>query len=156
MNVYKKIRQESGLSREEVCAMTDDNGVRKIDTSRLERIENDKLRIYPNEVVILSEVYDKPMLCNKYCTEECEIGKRYVFPIADKELELEKIVLPLIASLNSIKRQQERLIEISSDGKIDESELSDFVKIETELQNISKSIETLKIWAEKELKHTQN
>ena len=147
MNVYKKIRQESGLSREEVCAMTDDNGVRKIDASRLERIENDKLRIYPNEVVILSEVYDKPMLCNKYCTEECEI--------ADKELELEKIVLPLIASLNSIKRQQERLIEISSDGKIDESELSDFVKIETELQNISKSIETLKIWTEKELKHTQ-
>ena len=52
MNVYKKIRQESGLSREEVCAMTDDNGVRKIDASRLERIENDKLRIYPNEVVI--------------------------------------------------------------------------------------------------------
>ena len=155
MNVYKKIRQERGLSREEVCAMTDDNGVRKIDASRLERIENDKLRIYPNEVVILSEVYDKPMLCNKYCTEECEIGKRYVFPIADKELELEKIVLPLLASLNSIKRQQERLIEISSDGEVDDSELNDFMKIKAELQNVSESIETLKLWAEKELENPQ-
>ena len=66
MNIYKKIRQEIGLSREEVCDMTDNNGVREIDTARLERIENDRFRIHPDEVLILSKVYNKPMLCNKY------------------------------------------------------------------------------------------
>ena len=155
MNIYKKIRKEIGLSREEVCDMTDNNGVREIDTARLERIENDRFRIHPDEVLILSKVYNKPMLCNKYCTEECDIGKRYVSPITEKELELEKIVLPLLASLNSIKRQQERLIEISSDGEVDDSELNDFMKIKAELQNVSESIETLKLWSEKELENPQ-
>ena len=70
-------------------------------------------------------------------------------------MELEKIVLPLLASLNSIKRQQERLIEISSDGEVDDSELNDFMKIKAELQNVSESIETLKLWAEKELENPQ-
>ena len=60
-----------------------------------------------------------------------------------------------MSSLNSIIRQQERLIEISSDGEVDDSELNDFMKIKAELQNVSESIETLKLWSEKELENPQ-
>ena len=75
---------------------------------------------------------------------------RYASPV-DKT-ELEKIVLSMIVSLNSMQKKQERLIEISSDGVVDEHEIRDFLKIQEELRSVSKNVESLKFWTEKEFK----
>ena len=45
-----------------------------------------------------------------------------------------QIVLETIASLNAMRRQKERLIEITVDGKITGDELADFVHIQDELE----------------------
>ena len=44
----------------------------------LERIENGKFNIHPEEVILLSEIYKEPSLCNHYCSKMCEIGQKYV------------------------------------------------------------------------------
>lgn len=54
-----------------------------------------------------------------------------------------------IASLNSVEKKKERLIEIVADGKIDEDEYKDFVSIQDELEKISLAVETLQLWVEK-------
>ena len=46
-----------------------------IDRTRLARIELDTISPYPEEVKIMSEVYNTPELCNAYCARECPIGK---------------------------------------------------------------------------------
>ena len=54
----------------------------------------------------------------------------------------------MVASLNSMKKSQERLIEITADGVIDDDELQDFVFIQKELERISITVESLQLWTE--------
>ena len=53
-----------------------------------------------------------------------------------------------MVSLNSMKKSQERLIEITADGKIEDDEIKDFVFIQKELERISITVETLQLWVE--------
>lgn len=62
--------------------------------------------------------------------------------------ELSQIVLETLASLNSISEKRNRLIEITVDGKITDDEIKDFISIKKELENISMTIDSLKLWTE--------
>ena len=55
----------------------------------------------------------------------------------------------MIASLNSMSKQKDRLIEIAADGTIGNDELEDFIDIQEELERISITVETLQLWSEK-------
>ena len=57
----------------------------------------------------------------------------------------------MLASLNTIQKQRERLIEITVDGKITDDEIGDFVHIQEELERISITVETLQLWSERML-----
>ena len=57
----------------------------------------------------------------------------------------------MLSSLNSMKKSQERLIEITADGVIDDDEIKDFVFIQKELERISITVETLQLWVEQML-----
>ena len=60
-------------------------------------------------------------------------------------------VLEMLASLNSVNKRKDRLIEIAADGKIDNDEIDDFIFIQEELERISITVETLQLWSEKML-----
>lgn len=145
---YKDIRKKHGLTRDDVCdkASLMNNPVQP---ERLERIENGKFPITPDEVLLLSEIYGEPTLCNHYCSKECPIGEKYVPEIKVKDLA--QIVLEMLSSLNSMKKSQERLIEITADGAIDDDEIRDFVFIQKELERISITVESLQLWVEQML-----
>lgn len=146
--IYKKIRAEHDMTRDEVCAAAADLND-WIQPERLERIENGKLPIHPEEVLLLSEIYGEPTLCNHYCSKECPIGEKYVPEVHIKDLT--QIVLEMLSSLNSTKKNQERFIEISADGKIDDNEIKDFIHIQKQLEKISVTVEALQLWAEQML-----
>ena len=147
-NIYKKTRNAHGLTREQVCDIATLRN-KLMQTDRLERVENNKYPIEPREVLLLSEIYGEPTLCNHYCANECPIGKKYVPEVRVKDLT--QIVLEMLSSLNAMKRSQERLIEITSDGVIDDEEIKDFVFIQKELERISITVETLQLWVEQML-----
>ena len=63
--------------------------------------------------------------------------------------DLSQIVLEMLASLNSLNKQRERLIEITVDGHIAGDELKDFIFIQEELERISIAVETLQLWSER-------
>ena len=143
-SIYQLIREEKGLSREKASELLE-----WIAPERLERIENDKFDARPDEIMTMAEKYGRPDLCNYYCTHECAIGKEYVPEVKMKELT--GIVMEMLASFNTLQKNKERLIEITSDGEIDVEELGDFIAIEEELEKLSLSVETLKFWVEKRL-----
>ena len=95
----------------------------------------------------MASAYKEPQLCNYYCANECPIGMKYVPEIKIKDLS--QVVLEMLASLNTMKKSQERLIEITADGKIEDDELEDFVHIQKELERISITVESLQLWTEK-------
>lgn len=106
-------------------------------------------KVYPDEVLTMAEKYRQPNLCNYYCANQCPIGQQYVPEIQIKDLS--QIVLEMLASLNSMHRQKERLIEITADGRISGDELADFIYIQEALERISITVETLQLWSEKML-----
>ena len=97
----------------------------------------------------MAEKYKHPGLCNYYCANQCPIGQQYVPEVKIKDLS--QIVLEMLASLNSMQKKKERLIEITVDGEVSKDELEDFIYIQEELERISIAVETLQLWSERML-----
>ena len=55
----------------------------------------------------------------------------------------------MLASLNSLEKEKNRLIEITVDGQITEDEMKDFEKIQEQLSQISMAIDSLQLWVQK-------
>lgn len=140
-NAYQIAREAQQLSRGKAS-----EEMEWISPERIERIESEKAIPHPDEVCRMAEVYKEPSLCNEYCATQCPIGKVYVPQIKVKDLS--QIVLEMLASLNAVQRQTERFVEITADGEISDDELTDFVKIQKNLERISITVETLQLWAE--------
>ena len=143
-NLYQVTRENLELSREKASELLE-----SITEDRIVKIEGEKCLPHPDEVLIMADKYNEPNLCNYYCSQQCPIGEVYVPQVKIKELPA--IVLEMIASLNSMSKQKDRLIEIAADGTIDDSELKDFLYIQEELERISITVETLQLWSEKML-----
>lgn len=141
-NIYQLTREGLKLSREAASELLE-----SIPPERIEKIENERSLPHPDEVLVMSDKYKQPSLCNYYCANQCPIGQEYVPEIKVKDLS--QIVLEMLASLNAVGKQKDRLIEITADGKISGNELEDFIFIQEELERISITVETLQLWSER-------
>lgn len=138
-NIYHISREEVGLSREKAS-----EAMVFVSPERIEKIESEKSLPHPDEVLAMSKCYKKAQLCNYYCSHDCPIGVEYVPEIQLKELS--QIVLEMLATLNSIDNDKNRLIEISADSKITEDEFADFLNIQDKLNKISLTADSLQLW----------
>lgn len=143
-NIYQQIRDELNMTRADVSDKTD--GV--LSESRLEKIEHGNLSARPEDVIMMADIYNKPELCNYYCTKECQIGERYV-PAVETVHDLPQITMELLSNLNALTRYRDRVIDITADGMISDDEISDFNLFRQHLSDMSLAIETLKLWADK-------
>ena len=143
-NIYHTTRENLGLTREAASERLETIG-----PERIEKIENERSLPYPDEVLVMAEKYKQPNLCNHYCANQCPSGQQYVPEVKIKDLS--QIVLEMLASLNSMQKKKERLIEITVDGKISGDELKDFIYIQQELEKISIAVETLQLWFDRML-----
>lgn len=143
-NIYHTTRENLQLTREEASELLE-----AITPERIEKIENERTLPHPDEVLLMAEKYKQPGLCNYYCANQCPIGQQYVPEVKIKDLS--QIVLEMLASLNSMQKKKERLIEITVDGEVSKDELEDFIYIQEELERISIAVETLQLWSERML-----
>ncbi len=141
-NIYQQYREEADLTREKASEAM---GI--VSETRIEKIESDKTIPYPEEIMAMAECYKTPDLCNYFCSNECPIGQRYVPQVQAKELT--QIVLEVLATLNTLNKDKERLIEISADGEVSEDEEKDFGYIKEQLDKISLAVDSLQLWIDK-------
>ena len=143
-NIYQTTRENLALTREEASEL-----LITVSPERIEKIENERTLPHPDEVLVMTEKYCQPSLCNYYCANQCPIGQQYVPEVKIKDLS--QIVLEMLAALNSMQKKKDRLIEITVDGEISGDELADFIYIQEELERISIAVETLQLWSEQTL-----
>ena len=143
-NIYQRTREGLGLTREEASDL-----LVTMSPERIEKIESERSMPHPDEVLLMSDKFKQPTLCNFYCANQCPIGQQYVPEVKIKNLS--QIVLETLASLNAMQKKKDRLIEITVDGHISSDELADFVYIQEELEKISIAVETLQLWCEQML-----
>ena len=101
---FQLSRENAGFTREGAAATLE-----FISADRIEKIENEKTFPRPEEVIAMSESYNDITLCNYYCTHCCDIGQKYMPEIKTKELS--QITLEMLATLNILTKQKDRLIE---------------------------------------------
>lgn len=141
-NIYQISRENAGFTREGAAEQLE-----YISSDRIEKIESEKSLPHPDEILAMADCYKNPSLCNYYCSHECPIGQEYVPEVKFKELS--QITLEMLASLNSLEKEKNRLIEITVDGVISDDELKDFEKIQDQLAQISLAIDSLQLWVQK-------
>ena len=131
-NIYHTTRESLQLTREEASELLE-----AITPERIEKIENERTLPHPDEVLLMAEKYKQPGLCNYYCANQCPIGQQYVPEVKIKDLS--QIVLEMLASLNSMQKKKERLIEITVDGVVSKDELEDFALEAMKIEGIDMS-----------------
>ncbi len=140
-NVYQTSREAVELTREAAADLLE-----FISSDRIEKIENERANIHPDEVLAMAKCYKNPALCNYYCSHECPIGQEYIPEVEAKDLT--KITLEMLSTLNTLSKEKDRLIDIAADGKVTEDEIPDFLEIKANLEDMSLAIESLKLWVE--------
>lgn len=140
-NIYQESRENVGLTREAAAEV-----LQFITSDRLVKIENDSSAPHPEEILAMADGYKNPSLCNYYCSHECPIGQEYVPEVKSKALS--QITLEMLATINTLSKEKERLIEITLDGKITDDEMPDFLSIKKNLDDMALAIDSLKLWIE--------
>ncbi len=145
-NIYQRSREMAGLTREGAASLLD-----CISADRIEKIESEKSLPHPDEILAMSIAYKAPVLCNHYCAHECQLGQRCIPPVEMKELSV--IILEILASLNTLSKDKDRLIEIAADSQLTCDEIADFIQIRKKLCTLSQSIAALNLWVDYSTAH---
>ena len=143
-SVYQEYREKLDLTREKASEL-----IGFISAAKLEKIENGKVSVQPEDVIALAECYKAPELCNYYCSRECPIGREYIPEIKVKDLA--QIAVETLNSLNRLNKEKDRLLEIVEDGQITPDEYNDFFEIKQTLEKIALSVDTLQLWVDKSI-----
>ena len=143
-SVYQEMREKLDLTREKASEL-----IGFISPAKLEKIENGKVSVQPEDVIAMADCYKAPELCNYYCSQECPIGQQYVPEIKVKDLA--QIAIETLNSLNKMGKEKDRLLEIVEDGQITPDEYKDFFEIKKTLEKIALSVDTLQLWVDKSI-----
>lgn len=119
-----------------------------IDRSRLARIELGSKNPFPDEVLMMSDIYNAPELKSYYCKNMCPLGKD--FPEIRVEA-LDRISIKALSSFRKISAAKELLLDITEDGVITEDEKGDLDEVIKTLDEVSTIAQSLRMWAEKNL-----
>ena len=80
-NIYQLTREALKLSREAASELLE-----SIPPERIEKIENERSLPHPDEVLVMSDKYKQPALCNYYCANQCPIGQEYVPELSGEDV----------------------------------------------------------------------
>lgn len=139
-NVYQLSREAADMTRAEASEAL------YISEDRIEKIEYETSAPHPDEVLSMADCYKNPALCNYYCSHECPIGQEYVPEVKVKDLS--QITLEMLANLNALTKEKDRLVEITVDGSISPDEMPDFMRIQEYLEKMSLTVDALKLWVD--------
>ena len=142
--IWQITREELGLTREKAGEL-----IPGFSPERIEKIENGRTQIQPEDALLLAEYYKAPALVNYYCCNECPIGESHAVRAESKELT--QIAVETLNAVNQMSRIKDRLLEIAEDGKVCTDELEDFMKIKNVLDKLAQSVSNLQLWMDEQI-----
>ena len=140
-NIWQESRENKNLSREAASEL-----LRYVSADRIEKIESGRSAPHPDEVLLMEQGYGNAELSNYYCTHECPIGMKYEQKAELKELP--QLTVELLSALHAMEEEQNRLIDISVDGRVNDFERRQFDLILKKLAALDRAIRGMRIWIE--------
>lgn len=147
-NVFAEARYQAARFNDRLHSREGASEELGIDRSRIARIELGSKNPFPDEVLMMSDVYNAPELKSYYCKNMCPLGKD--FPEVKVEC-LDRISVKALSSFRKISAAKELLLDITEDGVITEDEKGDLNEVIKTLDEVSTIAQSLRMWAEKNL-----
>lgn len=147
-NIFYKARCDASAHNEQLSSREGAADIISIDRGRLYRIERGTANPYPEEVLLMADLYNAPELRNLYCREICPLGGDV--PVLELE-DLDHLTIKAMASLRKVAETKELLLDITEDGVISEDEKPSLERVIKTLDEISAIAQSLKVWTEKNL-----
>ena len=148
-NMFCQARYEEAKFNERLSSREGAAEELGVDRTRLARIELGSVIPYPEEVLLMADIYRAPELKGNYCREMCPLGKG--MPKIENQ-DIDRIALRALCSFRKINEAKELLLDITADGVITEDEKPDLEKIINTLNEVNEVTQNLKNWIEKSLK----
>ena len=145
-SIYQIQRETLGLTREKAAEL-----MPGFSPERIEKIENERVQIRPEDVKMMAEAYKAPGLCNYYCSQECPIGRGRTPRVESKGLV--QLVVETLNGVNRVNQYKDRLLEIAEDGALSDDEMNDFGEIKETLDRLQVSVSGLQLWLEEQIAH---
>ena len=142
--MWQTTREALGLTREKAGEL-----IPGFSPERIEKIENGRTQIQPEDVMLLAEYYKTPSRRNYYCVNECPIGQVHALRAESKELA--QIAVETLNALNKLSKSRDRLLEIVEDGEVQADEYADFAEIKATLDQIALSVSNLQLWVDEQI-----
>ncbi len=137
-NPYYLARIEAATCNDDLSSREGAAALTGIERTRLARIELGTITPYPDEVCMLSDVYNAPELLNHYCSHDCQIGRCMgVLLPSCQASTVEQLAVQAAIALRNADNIRERLLDISADGIISEDEKGTLDKLIAQLGQIS-------------------
>lgn len=147
-NIFYQARCKASTHNEQLRSREGAADYMLIDRGRLYRIESGLTNPYPEEVVLMADLYNAPELRNYYCTTACPLGKD--LPKVDVQ-DLDRITIRVLHTFRKVNETKELLLDITEDGVISEGEQEDMQKILATLEEMEQVTQSLKLWVKKNL-----
>lgn len=135
-----KYRNELLQSREGAAQLTG------IDAWKLAKIENGITAPYPDEVIMMSDIYHAPELRYRYCRECCPLGKN--MPEIEEE-SLDRLTIKTLARMDRLQKDAKILLDVVADGKVSPIEREELEKVIQNMDELNEINQNLKVWLEK-------
>jgi len=145
-NIYCQARMEASTYDDRLKSREKAAEMMGYDPSTVAGWELGSSRPSPEAVLIMSDRYNAPHLCNHFCASECPLGSDTPELITG---DLDRITLRALGAMKDLRVVKDTLIEITADGKIDETELQELEEILAVFDELSSIHNSLKNWYQK-------
>ena len=143
-SIWQVTRENLELTREKAGEL-----IPGFSPERIEKVENGRTQIQPEDALLLAKYYRAPGLLNYYCCNECPIGE--VHAVRTESKELAQIAVETLNAVNKMNRSKDRLLEIAEDGRVRPDEYADFMEIKAALDRIAQSVSNLQLWMDEQI-----
>ena len=143
-SIWQTTREGLDLTREKAAEL-----IPGFSPERIEKIENGRSQVHPEDALLMAEYYHAPSLRNYYCVNECPIGQIHALRTESKELA--QIAIETLNAVNRVSASRDRLLEIVEDGQIRDDEFADFSQIKETLDRLALSVSNLQLWVDEQL-----
>lgn len=145
-NIFYQARCNASTHNDQLNSREGAADLMSIDRGRLYRIESGVADPYPEEVLLMADLYNAPELRNHYCRNCCLLGGDV--PEIDME-SLDRITVKALSSFRKIQAIKEHLLDITEDGIVSEEEKPQLERILKDLDELSSIAHNLRAWIEK-------
>lgn len=147
-NIFYQTRCEAAKHNEQLGSREGAADIMSIDRGRLYRIESGIANPYPEEVHLMSDLYNVPELRNYYCRNCCPLGEDVPEVTT---VELDRIVVRTLSAFRKLGETRETLLNITEDGIITDDEKPEMEKVLKNLEELENVTQNLKVWVKKNL-----